>query len=345
MSYELEELLQEKRVVVDGGHFTLRPKKMKFSSRLPAGVFYFEAASDDEEFPAEVFRTELHGEVNRCWIVVCINPSKEVSVEDLGTPDVIWTLNSPTTTEFETFNKAANKYVELRMIGVTVQLFVLIGDLKLPQELRRETQWMLPFQYAIRIDDDAINCRVVGESRCRNIAFRKIVKIARENVQDETFLNKLYGWSGATFILGRDPTQLDTFLAAECLLNSNVTRFPLIAISKSPNMPSCAATIAGKIKLISDDGCDFVMSWHDIHDDDLIREKHVEGVILSSLMFKDLSLEFMLLTSLQGELSREEKFTSIEFREPGRNNEYTELRANSERAARKYNIEIIRSET
>ena len=343
MQLDFSTIADDSVVFVEGGHFTLRPERITNKAKLPPGTYYFEVEAGGPQQENELFRVPVRGDIYREWLVVSHDNKLGFDISGHSILGDLFRLGEPSPTELGTLKDAVNSYKTLHEKKISVTLFLLIGDLHLPPELRTKSDWMIPSAFQELFLGGNCKLLVSGESRCRNKGFRKFVKSARSKIDDVKFMNDLYERSGATIILDDDPDLLNTFIASESLLENAPTDFPVIAMSKSTTMPSCAATIAGKIQLLSENGCTHYFSWHDDKDDGLIRHKHIEGAIIASLMLASLNMYFHFISLRSRKIIGEDSFIPADFIVERPDGDYEGLKLRALRAGRRHGIEIIGS--
>lgn len=343
MQFDYSSIAADSVIFVEGGHFTLRPERTVAKAKLPPGTYYFEVESGLPEQQSELFRVPVKGDRYREWLVVSHEKEEGLDVSSYSITGDMFRVGEPSETELGTLKDAVDSYQILNGKKFSVTLFLLIGDLHLPPELRTNNEWMIPNAFQNLFLGADFKLLLSGESRCRNKGFKKFVKSARSKIGDVEFMSDLYERTGATIIQDDDPDLLNTFIASESLLKNAPTDFPVIAMSKSPTMPSCAATIAGKIQLLKENGCTHYFAWHDDKDDGLIRHKHIEGAIIASLMLETLDMYLYFISLRSRRVIGEDSFIPADFKVKNPNGDYEDLKLRALRAGRRHGIEIIGS--
>ena len=332
------------RVILEGGYYTIRPRRWTRNALEGPRSFYFEVIAGTPRLPFEIFRCAVSNDVGREWIVL-VMPERESLPVPNGLPSGrVMTFDPPTETELISFNTAVGIAARLRDNGNRVSFALLVGDLALPPELRHPLTWVLPQAYK-EILTSSPNTVLLTESRCRAIAAKRIVKAAKKTLRSADDLARLYQDAGCCVFEGALVDEGALYLAADVLLDSRMTANPVIALTKDSSKPACAATIAGKLRALlgRERGRTYHIACYDTADDPDIRNKNLEAMIVAASFFGDMDVDAQMVTSNNGHVTHLDRLTTAEVRKRGLRTDYQELLLATSREGRHYGLDFVLS--
>lgn len=192
---------------------------------------------------------------------------------------------APAGTRYLTLLDEAIALFEALKPSATKTLFcLLIGDLRLPEELRRPSIWALSEVCRQALDPiESASIVLVAETSCQNKGKRVVLESAKQSCDDPAYADFLYEKLGYAVLQSELGNSGGYWLCADALLERGVVGHPVIALTKySRTRPSCAVTLAGKMVLLAEIGATHHVALYDADDDALIRQKSVEGLAVAS---------------------------------------------------------------
>ncbi|HXU33165.1 MAG TPA: hypothetical protein VN851_21570 [Thermoanaerobaculia bacterium] len=324
----IDTLPADARVVVEGGHFTIRkrsvPAREPILRSAPDRLFLVELdpnASDVPALPGEIARGPRVSDSSDLSAILDLGAGAELDVR--AHPAILHAFQldfAPSATELASFVQAldAGRQVRGRVAAVGAALF--LGDRVLPPFVRAvlAAERFLPAAYQEEIERSGFSeaFQIYSESVCRNRGKERLDRY-REGIVDPAKREATYRQRG--FTLFEDP--LDSgiyFLAADVLLDRprSSAVAPLIGLTKQAKTPTCGLILAGKLGRMSRDRWTHVLSVYDEADDPRIAEKNADGMVIFSCLGNDTGLAADFLTLRPGRVQHD-RFRAGEIAKPG----------------------------
>jgi len=311
-------------ILVEGGHFTIRPSRRRTQNIDWPGIHYVETNSAVPAHPCEVHRTPSEGTRDRQYVVYETREGDIIRFSEEFNPSDIVTLLPPRQSEVTSWIKATEMAKEIFEKGSNVAIGLLVGDLKLPKELRRPIQWAIPQEYRRILNSHThdLMLELFNESSCQNTGVSRVIKRAKSILVSNNKFNEAFDRLGlAVFKETSDaPNTNDSetiYMSSEWLMKNHSSSGSIIALTKFQNKPSCATTLAGKLAQIHKKGYSTIFSWYDASIDPLIRNKNIQGAIITAYFMQNLDLDINLYTLEPGFPIREDHFNLADYRVKG----------------------------
>ena len=349
---EFETPPADAHVVLEGGHYTLRPDYATPDDLRRAGVYYYQIVSDAAPEPYEIRRVQIENDRGKSWVVVDIPESVERGWAQDPVPHRVMKFQSPTESELYSLEKAIQAAKALAGRVAQVAVAFLIGDLYVPKELRKtkphktETiEWALPPEYKRLLATlGDIPYVLLRESSCRNLGHDRILEDAKATLADDRRLADLYARSGASILRDNSDDNRTLYLAADLLLDEAYAENPVIALTKGSSTPACATRLAGKMFELSRHKFTHLIAWYDVADDPEIRLKNIEGAMIAVCLAPAVDIDVQVITMEYCQVIQKDRLNTRELRRPGsRNGGYAQLLADTSDAARYLGLELISS--
>lgn len=272
-------------LVVEAAHFTLRPKNLENCNVVEGdGVFYVKAPVATAILRFEVHRVPLRRAPDQCWIVLALGKGERLELPESLAGGEIRAITPASARYLALLDQAIGLFQILKTKASEAVFCLLIGDLRLPEELRRPSMWALPEscrQVLRRIESERIV--LVAETSCQNKGKRVVLESAKQSCNNLAYADFLYKTHGYAVLQSELDNNSGYWLCADALLEPDAASHPVIALTKySPTRPSCAVTLAGKMVLLAEIGATHHVALYDADEDALIRQKSVEGLAVAA---------------------------------------------------------------
>lgn len=272
-------------LVVEAAHFTLRPKNLENCRAVEGdGIFYLKAPVATAILPFEVHRVPLKKAPDQCWIVLALGKGERLELPEALAGGEVRAIAPASARYLALLDEAIELFRRLKANATRAVFCLLIGDLRLPEELRRPTMWALTQscrQALGRIESASIV--LLAETSCQNKGKRVVLESARQSRGDPAYADFLYEKLGYAVLQSELDNNSGYWLCADALLEPDAAGHPVIALTKySRTRPSCAVTLAGKMVLLAEIGATHHVALYDADDDALIRQKSVEGLAVAA---------------------------------------------------------------
>lgn len=197
----------------------------------------------------------------------------------------IYAIVSAGSRYLELLDQAIKLFQSLKDNASRAMFCMLIGDLRLPKELRQPSMWALSescLQALGRIEISSII--LLAETSCQNKGKKVVLDSAKQSCGDPTYADFLYKTRGYAVLQSELGNSSSCYwLSADALLEPEVIGHPVIALTKySQTKPSCAVTLAGKMVLLAGIDATHHIALYDADEDPLIRQKCLEGLAVTS---------------------------------------------------------------
>jgi hypothetical protein len=298
-NWEIPNLPSNARVVVEGGHFTMRRAIVK-DTKLGPGVYYLDVPSSTPPLPYETLRVPFEGEATQCWVVLKLAENDRVARPQAAAGREIRAIEPASARYLATLRKTIALFESLKPKVARAIFCLLIGNLELPKELRLSFEWALSEDFMREIGRvDQAELKLLAESTCQNKGDQRVVRTNAKRIQeDAATAERVYREFGYT-VLASQTDGRGFWLAADSLLDKRATGYPVIALTKIDKMgetkPSCAVTLAGKLFLLTKGDTTHHIVIYDAKDDELIRQKSIEGAIVASYFEPGVSVLSMIV--------------------------------------------------
>lgn len=267
-------------LVVEGGHVTLRTLEADWGAY---DVLISQIEREAPGQPLEVVRVPCGDDPDRAYIVFQAASDEAYASVSAACVGPVLALEAPTTTEAATFRCALEAAAEAGGRGETAVLRLLIGDLGLPPELRREMSWMVPARYRSLMRRHGVQQIMIAlESRSRNAASRRIREPAKRLLADADVYSDWYAKRGGGLKRIRAGKTAALYLLADVLVTRDIAPYPAIALTGQGPHPSCASIFAAGLMALADRGARRYTGFFDFEDDPRIGAKLIEGVVIAA---------------------------------------------------------------
>lgn len=335
------------RVAVEGGHVTLHKLVLPRDEIIDAPRYcFFRAPRETPPGEFEVRREVVDEKEspNECWILVHLPAGTQVRPVDLAPSGVVAAVAEPRRFELHSLRQAMQVFHDLQNKVSHVQLVVLVGDLLLPNHLRKPAaDWAVPATYReIFAQLGQENVLLLFESTCQNWAKRRVLEPAARYSDNAELRRKVYDEFGfGVFKTGVEAAPKSFYLIADWLLHGNRDFNAVIPLTKWRGKPSCAATLAAKLISLSRYGFTHHISFHDLENDRGIKQKCLEGAVIASYFERNLTTRSVIIVPSKGENPDPRVIEPNGLRKPRESRDYTELFCEASKRAPFLGFEIL----
>lgn len=197
----------------------------------------------------------------------------------------------PSDSERHTLALGADAVLQARRDGFDAHLVVLLGDLRVPAELRNYDAGILPDVYTSAIDSvgrDRVS--VTGQARYRNAGDRRIIERLRKLTATGAGEEALYKEKGFALFRNRQDGPQALYMTSDGLVDGAFRAPPLVALTHGDGRPTCPTTVAGGITEAFRNGVQSYKFYYDLADDPQVGVKLVGGAILAALAIPDIDM-------------------------------------------------------
>lgn len=330
------------RVVVEGGHHTVRWSSLSISVLTGPQVYFFEVLVSTPPPPYQIDRRPVDDDPAREWVIVDVPAGVEVPLPSALPSRWVLALQPPTESELQSLRSAVEAARKLAGEIAHVTVALLIGDLYLPIALRKDIGWAMPAAYKPIIETlERIPYLLLRESACQNLGETHVIKKAKRTLARSAELASLYETRGFTILREGAKDSNTVYLAADALLDEPISGYPVVALTKGGNKPACATTMAGKMLDFIRRRFTHMVVWYDVSDDAEIRKKNIEGTIITSCFTRRGDIDVQVVTMDHGELLRIDALDTASLRRPGVRSGHEQLATETNREARHLGLSLI----